>query len=322
MPPIRSLLLLVSVCCYTASAQTLAPPFAGDYSIVDLGAPLGVPANLGGITFLDANTLLIGGSANGGSGSVYTIGVTRDAVTGSITAFAGTSTLYAATPQIDGGLAFGPGGVLFFTGYPTNTLGQLKPGSNSPDKTIDLNTASVASSVGALQFVPAGFPGAGQLKVASYNASTWYTLGLTPDGSGTYDVTSTSPSLAIGGGPEGIAYIDDFNPQFGVQSVLISEYGAGRVSAYDIDANGDPIVATRRDFLTGLSGAEGATLDPLTGDFLFSTFGGGNRLIVVTGFIPEPASATFAAMAVAMASGVRRRQRVQALDAGRSCTSL
>lgn len=36
--------------------------------------------------------------------------------------------------------------------------------------------------------------------------------------------------------------------------------------------------------MTGLSGAEGAAIDPLTGDFLFSTFGGGDRVIVVRGF--------------------------------------
>jgi len=33
--------------------------------------------------------------------------------------------------------------------------------------------------------------------------------------------------------------------------------------------NGDPIVATRRLFVSGLDGAEGAYLDPLTGDYLF-----------------------------------------------------
>jgi hypothetical protein len=51
---------------------------------------------------------------------------------------------------------------------------------------------------------------------------------------------------------------------------LLSEFSAGEIGAYDIDANRDPILATRRDFLTGLTGAEGAVIDPLTGDFLFS----------------------------------------------------
>ena len=38
----------------------------------------------------------------------------------------------------------------------------------------------------------------------------------------------------------------------------------------------------------GLTGAEGAFLDPLSGDFLFTTFGGGNRLIAIRGFTPNP----------------------------------
>ena len=40
-----------------------------------------------------------------------------------------------------------------------------------------------------------------------------------------------------------------------------------------------------------MGGADGAFIDPLTGDFLFSTFGGGDRVIVVRGFartLPPP----------------------------------
>ena len=92
------------------------------------------------------------------------------------------------------------------------------------------------------------------------------------------------------GGPEGFVFIDDAgNPGFGVDSLLISDFSAGRISAYDLDANGDPLVATRRDFITDLTGAEGAVIDPLTGDFLFSTFGGGDRIVRVEGFVPPPA---------------------------------
>jgi hypothetical protein len=43
-----------------------------------------------------------------------------------------------------------------------------------------------------------------------------------------------------------------------------------------------------------LSGAEGATIDPVTGDFLLSSFGVGNEIFQVQGFtsasqpVPEP----------------------------------
>ena len=68
----------------------------------------------------------------------------------------------------------------------------------------------------------------------------------------------------------------------------MSEYGAGNVAAYEVDANGDPVVASRRTFIGGLSGAEGAFLDPVTGEFLFSTFGGEGRVVVVRGFRAPP----------------------------------
>lgn len=304
----RAVLGIVAVAglASTAFGQTLAPTFASDYSITNLGSPLSVPGPLGGITFLNDNTILIGGNANNGSGAIYAVPITRG-VDNAITGFAGPGTLYASAPNIDGGLAFGPGGVLFYTTFSNNTIGQIKPGSVVPDKIITGASLGVASSTGTLQFVPAGFPGAGQLKIASYNASTWYSASVVADGSGTYDITGVSSGVFIGGGPEGIVYISDDNVGFDNPSVLVSEYSAGRVSAYDVDANGDPLTGTRRDFITGLTGAEGAVIDPVTGAFLFSTFGGGNRVIVVNGFVPVPEPVALSLVAAASALMLRRR---------------
>lgn len=294
------------------SGVNFAGGFAGNYTCNSLGTPGGVPSNLGGIAFLDNDTLLVGGSANQAGGKIYTIDVTRDA-NNHITGFAGPATLFATAPYIDGGLAFGPGGVLFFTGYPNNTLGQIKPGSTTPDKIVTL--PSGLSSVGTLAFVPEGFAGAGQLKIASYSNGRFYTATLSADGSGTYNVDSLSAAILIGGGPEGIVYVDGANEGFGVDGMLIAEYGAGKIAAYDIDANGDPIVSSRRDFITGLSGAEGALIDPLTNDFLFSTFGGGNQIVVVQGFeappptgVPEPATLVLLAGGLAGLGALRRRK--------------
>jgi hypothetical protein len=126
------------------------------------------------------------------------------------------------------------------------------------------------------------------MKLAQYNSpGNWYDVTLTPDGSGTFDVAATFVAT-IGFGPEGVIYVAAGNPDIATDSILVSEYSGGSVSVYESDANGDPVVATRRLFMTGLSGAEGAVIDPVTGDFLFSTFGGGNRVIVVQGFIPPP----------------------------------
>ncbi|MBT2188661.1 PEPxxWA-CTERM sorting domain-containing protein [Sphingobium sp. H33] len=157
------------------------------------------------------------------------------------------------------------------------------------------------------------------MKIVSYGGGAWAEVGLTPDGSGTYDLAISPVFLTLSGGPEGFVYVDGANAGFnGLDSLLVSEYGAGKVGLYAIDANGDPIVGSRRDFLTGLGGAEGAVIDPLTGDFLFSTFGGGDQVVVVSGFLAPPPSpgvpepATWALMLVGfglIGHGLRQARR-------------
>ena len=97
--------------------------------------------------------------------------------------------------------------------------------------------------------------------------------------------------MSLSGGVEGIVYVPPGSPDFvDHDAVLLSEYQAGKVSTYELDAAGNPEPLTRREFLTELTGAEGATIDPVSGDFLFSTFGGANKVIAVRGFAPTPAS--------------------------------
>ena len=272
-------------------AQTIASPFDTAYSFTDLGSISELPAPYGGLTFssTDSNTVLIGGAANSASGQLFRIQVVRGS-DNHITGFSGTATVFSDGAYNDGGLVFGPGNVLFYTRYPTNELGEIKPGSTGTDKVISLNDAGFASSVGALNFVPLGFPGAGQLKIVIYNNGEWYTVGLIPDGSGTFDVGTPTLNTTINGGPEGFIYVPLGSPQFSAPSLLVAEYGTGQISAYQVDGNGDPS-GTPTPFITGLSGAEGAVIDPLSGDFLFSTFGGGSHVIAVRGFV-APATPT------------------------------
>lgn len=305
-------------------AQTLGADFAADYAVTSLGSVPGLPSNYGGLTFLDNDTLLIGGAANGAAGSLYTIDVVR-AADGAITGFAGSAQRFggpggAVGEYNDGGVVFGPGGVLFTSRWPINGLGQTKPGSIDEDKIIELAPLGVASAHAALNFVPAGFGGAGQVKLVSWSGGQWYSASLAPDGSGTYDLVGLTavdldPAAAgvqnVPGGPEGFVYIAGANAGFGSNSMLISEYSAGLVGAYELDAEGNPLVATRRTFLSGLSGAEGAVIDPVTGDFLFSTFGGGSRVVRVSGFIvppPIPEPATWAMLLTGLALIVSRRR--------------
>ena len=281
--------MLATVVAGPASAQTLISPFAGSYSVHDLGTPPGVPERLGGLTLKAGTTdrLLIGGEANDATGALYEIGVVRDA-SGHIVGFSGPATRVADAAYNDGGVTYGPGGVLFLARWPSNELGQIAP--SGATKVIALTPLGIASSLASLQFVPPGQPGAGSLKLATYRGGQWYDATVTPDGAGLYDVTNVTPVLdsTLDGGPEGFVYVPSGSPQFSGPSLLVSEYGVDEIAAYQVNANGDPIVATRRQFITGLDGAEGALLDPVTGDFLFSTFGGGSRVVVVRGFRAPP----------------------------------
>ena len=58
---------------------------------------------------------------------------------GHITGFDGVATFVATAGTgsvgIDGGLTYGPDDVLFFTTFADNKIGQLKPGSTTPDHT-------------------------------------------------------------------------------------------------------------------------------------------------------------------------------------------
>jgi hypothetical protein len=268
---------------------SLADSFAGEYRIALVGEVPGVPPDLGGLTFPPdyLDLIIIGGDANDPTAALYSVVVTRDSQY-HITGFTGAQ-LFAQAPYVDGGVTYGPDRVLFYSRYQDTTaeIGQIKTGSNNTDTVVVLDGFGVAESSGGLAFVPQGFPGAGKLKMTTYEDGGWYDVVLTPDGSGTFDVVAADRMTTVTPGSDGFIFVPPGMPEFGEYSVLINEYKDDSIAAYELDSNGDPIPETRRPFVSGMQGPLGLTFDPLTGDLLVSEYGS-DQVFAVRGFNAVP----------------------------------
>ena len=274
-------------------ALTIQPPFNNTYTAVPLGRINGLPERYGGLAFKrgDPNTILIGGQANSASGRFYEVPLVRDPASRKITGF-GTPVATGFGANNDGGIAYHPRGILLYSRYSNNEIGMVARGSNTQDRSVALSPFGVAASPGALTFVPADLNGGGRLKVMSYSGARFYDLTFEDDGNGTFRITGATQKATLQGGPEGMIYLPKGSPEFGNnQTLLVTEYGGNAIVAYSIDAEGNPIASTRKVFLSDLTRGEGAAIDPMTGDFLFSTFGTPNQVIRVEGFL-APASVT------------------------------
>ncbi|MEW5849065.1 MAG: hypothetical protein AB2A00_09630 [Myxococcota bacterium] len=53
---------------------------------------------------------------------------------------------------------------------------------------------------------------------------------------------------------------------FPVQSIMVAEWSVGKVAAYEVDNEGDPIPDTHHDFFTTFPKPWGAYFEPETGD--------------------------------------------------------
>jgi hypothetical protein len=283
-------------CAALVAAQAvLSPPFDTDYAITSLGPPVGAPSYFGGMAIKhdDPNTLLLVTGTGFTTGAIYSVPLTRDG-DGHITGFAGDAVFYAAATQNDG-MAYGPDNVLFVATYPSTNLHQIRPGSSTPDRTDSLTALGIPTATGAVNFVPASHPGAGRMKVAVYSSSRWFDVAIEPDGIGTFTPVSATEVFGsqLSGGIESFIYVPLEHPQFPNPSLVITKFNTSEVYAYDVDENGDPIPATERLFIDNLSGAEGATLDPTTGDFLFGVYALNGNIIRVSRVTEDPCRADF-----------------------------
>jgi hypothetical protein len=293
-----SVALLLILSTLGTVGQTLSPAFVGSYSVRDLGAAGDVPGGYGALLFKagDSNTLFVAGNSDDPTAKIYQIRVTRDSQN-HITGFAATSSRFADAPGIppqqpldveggiDGGLDYGPGGVLFYTTYYDGSISQIKPGATSPGKQTRMSALGIDGAGGALLFVPAGFSGAGRLKLAGATSFQWFDTAVTADGTGTYNIAAPAKTIEIVNYARGLIYVKAGRPVFAHDSVVITSEGDDRVVTYEVDSNGDPIPATLREVLTGYYRVKGATRDPVTGDFLFANGDFNSPRIVLVGVL-------------------------------------
>lgn len=281
------LLLALAVPVAPSIAQTLAPEFQADYDLVVLGSAAGVSPPYGGVFILPSqpDTLYIGGAANNASGGLYAIDLVRDG-SGLITGFSGVATRVADAPHNDGGIVPDPGGLISFARWPVNRYAQIDLSTGTIVNDVDLVPFGVASASSSLGFIPTGYPGAGGMRLASWSGGEFYAIdySIGPGGIISLNAVTPVPGSTLPGGPEGWAYVPLGSPQFPQPSMVVSEYSANTVAVFEMDAAGNPVIASRRVFVSGLSGAEGAAIDPVSGSFVFSTFGGGDQVLVVNGF--------------------------------------
>lgn len=308
-------------------AQVLDPAFTANYSLLDLGSATGVPSNYGGVFILlgQPNTLYIGGAANVAGGALYAVPITRD-VNGFITGLAGSGVRVADAPFNDGGINPDPGGLISYGQWPQNSYAQINLGTGLVVNTVPLGPFGVASASATAAFIPTGYPGAGGMRIGSWAGGEFYNVTYSVGAGGIINISGVTQvaGSTLPGGPEGWGYVPLGSPNFSVPSMIVSEYSADSVAVYDMDSSGNPVIASRRLFISGLTGAEGAAIDPISGSFIFSTFGGGNHVIVVRGFkalnpppsvatLPVPALGQYALiglmLVIALVAGARIRRR-------------
>jgi hypothetical protein len=134
--------------CTPAAGVVIQPLYSNGYVACALGTLKGLPAAIGAITFKDGdpNTLLVATYTETSPAAIYSVPVHRDA-DNHILDFSNSGTYFASAPYVSTGMAYGPENLLFYSRWPVNELGEIKPGSALTDKIIGLSALGVTPSL-------------------------------------------------------------------------------------------------------------------------------------------------------------------------------
>lgn len=268
----RLSLVTAAACLIPCGAQTVAPFYATEYSLRDLGAVPGLLLSAGALVFKNDNPDRLVARFDD---KFMTVTVQRNAEK-RITGFSAPTVLSDAEGYISS-LAYGPNGVLFFSNASRAAIGEVRPGDTGISRYVDGNTLifndAALGNIDGLAFVPAGFAGAGRLKILSNHS--WYDTSVSPDGNGTYDIENPVSIVSLPSVLEAAVYVPAGQAKFANASILATDSSGARVVSFEVNTSGDPIAATAKDVVTGFTQAMGLARDPVTGDFLMTSFGGG-----------------------------------------------
>jgi len=192
---------------------------------------------------------------------------------------------------VGGGLIYNSDGSLL---YDTDAKGSIRTYS-SAGSTVAHEDIFASQTMGGLQYVPAGFPGAGLLKASAYSGSTgaWYTI-----------LSNTTTSTA---GPTADAFV--YAPADGLavhaNSVLVADFQTASLKLYGLDAQGNPIPDSWVTWYSGIPPNSGVVYDPRGHEYLFTLTDG--TMWALQEQAPEPATLFPLAAAIAGLALLRRR---------------
>ena len=299
---------------------TVAAAYVADYRIFELGKVPGVPGPLGGtvISKDDPDVLLIAGASEQEDGAIYAIRLKRG-ICKHIIGFDGTASKIATTPNVDANLVYTNTGLLLYTRWPVYGFGGTVPARRDPAHARDgsprvqrggrrrrrarLRTARARGGRRPpLRHV------AGWLLLSPRRARQWQRA---RDHQRDEDRDPQRRPWRLCVRPRGV---------YRVSEPIACRRRVGRRSRRDLRGRRTRLFGvpcTRKELLSKFPKPWGAYFEPVTGDFLFLTWGaatGGalgddDCVYIVQAGLPAPAAS--ASSADAALSQLRGRSRPQ-----------